>query len=235
LEKKKEGVHGGTMGSPVLKVAGVRRSLDTSRHEAAFRRELRDTDYGRRRRKSEETRFDWAAPLVRRRAGPDGGWLRRRRRRGRRWRDHRRRRRRRQCVGPARVVVCTPAVQGLGRRRLPDRVRPAEAGRLADPDGADGEGDRLRPRPAGLEGRQVQDRLPGLRRLDGPARQVGPGQVQRECARLCVEQQVARRSRHVQLRVRRDRDPGDEPGSRRRPPAALAREHLRLPDGAVCG
>jgi hypothetical protein len=41
--------------------------------------------------------------------------------------------------------------------------------------------------------------------------------------------------RHVQLGLRRDRDPGAEPGSGRRPAAALAREHLRLPDRAVRG
>ena len=35
--------------------------------------------------------------------------------------------------------------------------------------------------------------------------------------------------------LRRDRDPGDEPGSGRRPAAALAREHVRLPDRAVRG
>ena len=39
--------------------------------------------------------------------------------------------------------------------------------------------------------------------------------------------------RDVQLGVRRDRDPGPEPGSRRRDRDDLARQHVRLPDGAV--
>ena len=69
----------------------------------------------------------------------------------------------------------------------------------------------------------------------GAARQMGPDEVQRQRARVRREQELARRDRDVQLRVRRDHHPGAEPGSGRRDAALLAGEHLRLPDRAVLG
>ena len=77
--------------------------------------------------------------------------------------------------------------------------------------------------------------LPGVRRRDGPAREVGHRQVQRERERLQGQRQADRPDRDVQLGLRRDRDPGAQPGAGRRDAPGLAREHVRLPDGAVRG
>ena len=126
--------------------------------------------------------------------------------------------------------------KGDGQSRLPDRDGPADAGWLAHADGADGGGDRLRARPAELEGRRLQHRLPGLRRLDCPARRSG---IRTSAARTPTPTRQNSKligvDRHVQLRLRRDRDPGAEPGTGRRAPAALAGQHVRLPDRAVRG
>ena len=73
--------------------------------------------------------------------------------------------------------------------------------------------------------------LPGLRRLDGPgSAKWDPDKCSANAHAYAANEQADRRDRHVQLGLRRDRDPGAEPGAGRRPPAALAREHVRLPD-----
>ena len=71
--------------------------------------------------------------------------------------------------------------------------------------------------------------LPVVRRRDRPGGEVGLGQVLAERERLCRERQGHRRDRHVQLGLRRDRDPGAQPGGERR-----HRDDLALPTRSSC-
>ena len=136
----------------------------------------------------------------------------------------------RRAGGPAVVVVYGDRVRGRRGSRLPARLRPAAAGRVAHTDGADRERDPLRAEAGRLQGRRLQDRLPVVRRRHRSGRQVGLGQVQRERQRVRGERQGDRHHRHLQLRLRRHHHPGRQPGAGRRHRDALAGEHVRLPD-----
>ena len=179
----------------------------------------------------EESRTFQLAGASRGVAGTRRGRLRRRRRRrlgrrgyGRRSRWGRERR------GIAGVLVHGHRIRGRGRSGRDHRLRPADAGLFPHPDGADDQGDPLRARPGGVEGRRPQHRLPGLRRRDRPGRQVGLRQVLHQRAGLREQPGRDRRHRHLQLGLCRDRDPGGEPGAERAARDGLAGEHVRLPD-----
>ena len=143
----------------------------------------------------------------------------------------RRRWRRRRARGPAVVVVHGDRVQGRRGSRLHHGVGPPAPGVVPRAEPADRRGDPLPARAAGLEGRGLQHRLPVVRQRDCPGRQVGLGQVLGERQRLRRERQGDRGDRHVQLRLRGDRDPGAEPGAGRRHRDGLTGEHVSVPHG----
>jgi len=113
---------------------------------------------------------------------------------------------------------------------IPDCIRPAARRLGSDTDVADDPCDQVHLQPARLEGGQVLDRLPELRRRDGPGRQVGLGQVLVERERLRTEQQRGRRDRNVQLGLCRDHRSGSQPCRERSGRDGQPGEHVRRPD-----
>ena len=166
--------------------------------------------------KEERARLDRAARV---RAGARRGRLRW----GRwRWRSG----------GASVVVLYGDRVRGRRGPGLHPGLGLPAPGLVADADRADRRCDQVPAAAAGVEGRRLQHRLPVVRRRDRAGGQVGLGQVLGERQRLRGERRRHRRHRDVQLRVRRHRDPGSEPGSRRWDPDDVAGEHVRLPHGS---
>ena len=127
---------------------------------------------------------------------------------------------------------CGPLYSGVSRPGCADRVgppAPRTAGRRSTGHGG---GDPVRAGAARLQGGGALGRLPLLRRLERPDRELRPPHLRGERQRIRTGGQARRRDRHLQLGLRTGGDPDPQSGARRSARDDQSREHLCRPHPA---